>query len=56
LICQNTARQTEALRGKILLHVELEKGEYNAKAQALSDAPELKIVMFIKISRYYNRK
>jgi len=42
---------------KVLLRAELEKGEYNAKVQALSDAPELKkIVTFIKISRYHNWK
>ena len=42
---------------KVLLRAELEKGEYNAKVQALSDETELKkIATFIKISRYYNRK
>ena len=42
---------------KVLLHAELEKGEYSVKVQALSDVPKLKkIVTFIKISRYHNWK
>jgi len=42
---------------KVFLRVELEKGEYSVKVQALSDVPKLKkIVTFIKISKYHNWK
>ena len=42
---------------KVLFRVELKKGEYSVKVQALSDVTELKkIVTFIKISKYQNWK